>query len=348
MKHTKSCGHPEAPVVLYFYDELTPGERAEVEVRLQGCAGCQAVLEGLQQLQQVVPATPSVSPDEATMEMVRRAAFARLRPAPRPASVGLAAWLRPAPLAARLALAVLLVAAGFWWGAKRDGLSTDLPPAFAMDQPDLGGLLLAGETVQTGSSTIEPTFGGVEEVTFDAAAGTVQIRYNTFNEVTVQGRADDVVVRRLLQQALMDQENPAVRLHAARVLGTTGETALAPSSPPDAELVATLVRLIEEEPNDGIRLQALQALRTLHFRQDLSPSVKKTLLGVLLNDKNSAIRIEALQSLTAASLVERDLSRYLQALSEDDNSFIRLEAARLLDTWEAVPLEQVPVSPATK
>jgi|GEM_PF-1266073 len=332
MKQKKQCHHDEGDVILYFYGELTGAPLAEVEAHLQVCPSCCAVLDEMRAMEDIVPALPSVVPDDATMSALRRAVGERLRP--RTAQVE-RPWWRPAPLAMRFTLGVALVAVGFLWGRmqadKSGGLGAD-----AFDD-----LLYASRPVEAAGGTINPYLAGVQSVALDPETGTVGIRYSTHNDVFVRGRPTDPGIRQLLHQALADPDHPVARLDAVKVVGRTL---------PDADLTSALTKLILDEPMEGIRIRAIQALRLLHAQTGYPPTVKEALLNILLNDQSSALRIEAMQALTEGALggedtARHDLANQLKIMENDPNGFIRIRAASMLrDLERSGPLERLPSS----
>jgi hypothetical protein len=236
--------------------------------------------------------------------------------------------MEPSALMMRLGVAVVLFAVGFWLGRRPTGGTEALED-----------LAFARAAVQAGHGTIKPAFAGVQSVEFDPASGTVEIQYNTVNEVAVRGRPGDAAVQALLEQALLDDTNPMARLYAAKALQAVPPTQAAP----DSQLVAALTFLLDNERNEGIRLQAIEALRTLYRQTPLSASARQSLLDVLLHDENSALRIEALELLTEQSRAAQELGTYLDAVREDPNDFIRLQVQNLLSRPDsALPLEQLP------
>lgn len=332
------CPHDEKLVTLYHYGELEEADRATVAVWLATCAHCQQVLHELQAVEQVVPPAPDANPDTAVLHALRRSVAARIRerPVEKP-TWAWPTWLRqPVPVFARLALATLLIAVGFGLGRSGpDALPTD---ETAWSAQALDALLLAQTTVEAPDRSVYPSLASIEDVAFDPSSGTVEIRYNTVNEVVIRGRPEEASVRHLLQQALQDEENPAARLYAARTLRDAATLSVAP----DSQVVDALLQVLADEPNEGIRLQTLQALRALYQQTPLSAEVKGALLGLLLNDPNSALRIEALQTLTESSLARQDLEGYVRAAQEDSNGFIQYEAERWLSAQPAQPLEALP------
>lgn len=334
MEKRKKCKHDEQALVLYHYDELNAEERAAVEAQLELCASCRAVLAELDLVQQAIPARPALEPEEDTLKALRSTLVSNL-PEPRPSLRRQATagwnelrWMQPASLALRLAVAAVLVAVGFLLGRRPSG-STEA----------IEDLALARAPVQAEHGTISPAFAGVQSVEFDPASGTVEIQYNTVNEVAVRGLPGDAAVQALLEQALLDDTNPVARLYAAKALQAAPSTQAAP----DSQLVAALTFLLENERNEGIRLQAIEALRTLYRQTPLSTAARQSLLNVLLHDENSALRIEALELLTERARASQELATYLDAVREDPNDFIRLQVQNLLSRPDsALPLEQLP------
>jgi len=335
MKQRGLCRHDDEAIILYHYGELDATASAEVEARLQTCSGCRAVLDDLRALAAVVPATPSVEPDQTTLNVLRRAVRARLNPVRRETVT----WWRPAPMALRIAIGVALVAVGFLWGGTRGTGNTEA----------LNNLLYASRPVETPGGSINPYLAGVASVAFDAETGTVGIRFNTYNDVFVRGRPTDPAIRQLLQQALLDEDHPAARLDAVRVVGQS-------HSQPDPELTDALEGLLRDEPVDGIRIRAVQALRALYRGRAFSPAVRKTLLEIMAKDQSTALRVEAMQALTENALDNRveggspelheftiDLARNLRAIQNDANGIVRVRASSLIRELEQPgPLEQIP------
>jgi len=124
----------------------------------------------------------------------------------------------------------------------------------------------------------------------------------------------------------MDDENPAGRLSAARVLSESNFESLKP----DDALVSALQEVLETDSNQGIRLQAIKALRSLFVVAPVSEGLKKQLFGVLLNDPNSAVRIEAMELLTQNELVSLEWQAILEEAQLDMNPFIRRKAQTAL------------------
>ncbi|MEM6647532.1 MAG: HEAT repeat domain-containing protein, partial [Bacteroidota bacterium] len=214
----------------------------------------------------------------------------------------------------RLALTVVLLAAGFVLGRQDQ-------PLIVLQEGVPPEAVLAQAQEATGSY-----FGGISGMQVDPLTGQVEVRYQTIAERVVRGVPTDPAVTTLLEGALLDKSNPAVRLDALRTIVSTA----AQTPAPDALIVDALVTVLTDEPNEGLRLQALRALGLLHNGQTFGEMAKAAVIEVMLHDANSALRIEALQLLTQNAAGTADLTPYLEAATADTNAFIQRRAERLL------------------
>lgn len=328
----------ERLITLYFYGELDEAQQAEAEALLKVDPACQQVLEQLQGLEQVVPHQPSIEPTNDVMYAMRQAVSQQIRRSVQPSvAERAAAWWQPRILLPQLAFSLVLIAVGFFLG--QNDLPRDERLAVLESEP-MQQLILANQPVEDTNGSIDPFFAGVQDIAFDPETGMVEVRYNTVNEVSWRGQPDDAVVQQLLQQALLDDENPAGRLRAVNTL----QAVAAQQVKPDSMLVDALLVMLRDEENQGMRLQALEALGSLYERATLDPTAKRMMIKVMLNDENPALRMEAMRVLTQNARENQNLAGYLRAAQADTNAFIRNEAGRMLALMEqgqplATPLE---------
>ncbi len=91
-----------------------------------------------------------------------------------------------------------------------------------------------------------------------------------------------------------------------------------------------LLNAAGHDPNDGVRLKALEGLKPLAG----DPEVRKTLAQVLLTDANPAVRMQVVDLLTA----NRDDSvvGILQSIMQrEDNDTVRLKLEKALKEMNA-------------
>lgn len=332
----------EQLITLYFYGELDEAERAEAEALLKVDPACRRVLDQLHALEQVVPQEPGLVPSDDMLYAMRQAVAQRVRRTAEAQTTNVmqraTAWWTPRILIPQLAFALALMMIGFFWGQQ----STEQPVTerlAVLESEPMQQLLLANQPIADSNGTIDPFFAGVQDIAFDPETGLVEVRYNTVNEVAWRGHPDDVVVQQLLQQALLDEENPAGRLRAVNTL----QAVAAQQVTPDSMLVEALLVMLREEENQGMRLQTMEALGTLYERATLDYTAKSTMIKVMLNDENPALRMEAMRILTQNARESQNLAGYLRAAQADTNAFIRNEAGRMLDLMEqGQPLAMLP------
>jgi len=228
-------------------------------------------------------------------------------------------FLQPAP-ALRVGFAVVLFVLGFVLG--RQGLA----PRTGTADADLQDLLTANRQIQSGNSAVDPLLASVERVQYDPQTGKIEIYYTTVNDIRLQGNMQNAAIKQLLREAILEEQNPTVRLHAVKAVTSIAET----QTPLDKDILEALTFLLEKERNPGVRLKALGALAT----QLPNPYVKSTLIKILLDDPNPALRIEALEGLLAHQLSEEDINIFRSVSRQDPNSFIRARTEKAIAQYD--------------
>ena len=316
----KSCKKFRQNLMLYYADELTPLERAEVEVHLQACPACQAELAELKQLYAQVPQKPLIEPEESTLQVLRNVVSRRIQLQAQSAagkdSKGFH-WFHLRPVF-QLGLATLLILLGFLLGQSIDFSATPTTSEMTLQK-----LLTLNQPVQFNQGAFDPYLGNIEKVKYDPASGTIEIFYQTINDIQLKGTLENPAVREILQQALVEETSPAVRLHAVKAIHAFTST----QQDLDPAIMKTLAALLKNEQNQGVRLQILKVLGKLPFTSE----IKNILVRLLMYDENSAVRIEAFQILAAAKHEDQDLSNVLKSAQSDSNSYIRYSASKLLE-----------------
>jgi hypothetical protein len=323
----KSHKNYRETLLLYLYEELTEAERAEVEAHLSACPECRAELQNLRALHQAIPGKPLIEPDEAALQSLRNMVAYKIRSGERRKGGvrnSLVSFLQPAP-ALRIGFAVLIFFLGIFLG--RQGLA----PESAKDDMILQDLLTASRQIQSGNSAVNPLLAGVERIHYDPVTGTIEIYYTTVNDIRLRGKADNATVRLLLRQAMLEEQDPTVRLHAVKTVKSIAE-----SNPVfDKDITEALMLLLEKEQNPGVRLKVLKALSL----QMPDPAVKATLVRVLLDDPKPPMRIEALEGILAHQLSQDDLNILKVVVKQDPNNYIRSLAEKALAQQEGAVTE---------
>jgi hypothetical protein len=161
----------------------------------------------------------------------------------------------------------------------------------------------------------------------DDGKGTGEIEF-TFDAVTpvrMRGSIDDPKIQKVLTHAMLNEENPGIRLKAVNAINRQGV------SSQDAETKFALIKAMEMDANAGVRKEALNALRRLPF----DDAIKKALLHALMTDSNPGLRVAAINALdsarTSAVGVDSDILEVLrQKAATDDNNYIRVKARAVI------------------
>ncbi len=346
------CPEYEPLIAEALFGELSDEDRQRLEAHVESCEACAEELRSLETTLAFTAHRERPEPPESFWQhyeprLARRMHRAEARADTAP-SLGerIAAWwhnLTEMPPAMRWALqgaaAVLLVAVGFGLGQQQAGPPADPgadPALFAgtetTSDATLATLIRAEQPVESERGTIRPHLAGIRDITYDVQAGTVEIRYNTVNDIVIRGTPDDPTVQRLLRTAMLDEQNPSARLNALQMVEQTSPAA-------DSQLVQALTYLAQEEDDPNMHFRAVRALRAIHTNAPMGDDTRDVLINLLLNSNHSALRIEALQALTERSTPSQPASDYLYQARTDSNSYVRYQAQQALQSLQTVSLD---------
>ncbi len=318
----KTCKNYQEKLVLYLYNELTEPERKDLAKHLQSCADCQEELSQLQLVHETIPQHPPELPEEATLQLLRNSISGRIR-GQRQKRIGaprsMASIFQPAPLL-KFGLALFIFTAGFFTGT-RFGIRESNQDFSALEP-----LLTANQQIQSGSSEINPLLAGIKKLQYDPKTGSIEVYYTTVNEVYLEGKMENPTVRNMLRKAILEEGNPAVRLHAVKVVKSIAEKEVSIES----EIIEALTLLIGKEQNVGVRLKVLKVLKALLP----NPFVKIIIFRVLLHDPNPALRIEAMDAILKTKLSKEDVNIFRKVAKQDSNTYIISQAKRVIENFE--------------
>lgn len=308
----KSCKYYQKKLPLYFYRELNAVEQAELEAHLLICTGCRREAEAVRVTLNVIPSQPDFAPPEELLPALRNVLSHRLNASRQPRT-GFKFFHHPI---IQFGMAAALVLLGFLLGRWQAG------PKNNSGNELLQEILSASQPIRFANGELSPFLGQIERIRLRPETGLIEIEYQTVNDVAVRGNLENATIQQLLQQALHEKSNQAVRLHAVKALRGLANPPQYISSP----IIDALIELLKKEENTGVRLQIIGLLKSIPFTE----KIKTILVQILLFDQNEAMRIEAFKTLTARKL---DLPEQESLLSEarlDSNSYIRYEAEQKL------------------
>jgi HEAT repeat protein len=100
----------------------------------------------------------------------------------------------------------------------------------------------------------------------------------------------------------------------------------------DAAVRDTLLEVLRKDPDDGVRMKALETLRPLAAQAD----VRIVLLEALRADRNPMVRAHAVDVLTMGDAQNSDLAGALQELMQrEENLDVRRQGQRVLRSMNA-------------
>ena len=154
----------------------------------------------------------------------------------------------------------------------------------------------------------------------DASDGNVEFTFEAVKPMTYKGNINDARIQEVLTYALINEQNPGIRLHAVNALNANQ------LRKPDAAVKGALIQAMTKDENPGVRIEALAALEK--FQPD--EEIKQAFLHVLVNDKNAAMRIAAIKSIETERLVDQEVVKVLKAAQTDEEDYVRLKAKWLI------------------
>ncbi|HMD82885.1 MAG TPA: HEAT repeat domain-containing protein [Anaerolineales bacterium] len=303
---------------LLFYGELDNGERKELELHLDECIPCSQELEQLEKIQSTMDAAnlPKTSEhllNEARMELRAALRIERSRKTWKDIwTERLQGWF-PAFRISFAALASL--AFGIFIGYKA------IRPAA---QPPAEGTR-ASTSIPVSDSQIPHSEGEmrITNVKFedaDATDGNVEFTFEAIRPMRYKGSINDPNAQKVLTYALVNEQNPGIRLHAANALNARQ------LGKPDPAVKSALIQALRDDENTGVRMEALTALQ--RFEKD--EEIKQAILHVLVTDTNPGLRIAAIKSIEAEGSIDHEVVKVLKEVQTDDEEYIRLSAKKMI------------------
>jgi hypothetical protein len=302
---------------LLVYDELTADEHALLDRHLPECPECRQELEDLKRFHAALARAGGLVPEDKIIyearlnlrtalhsEGTRLSLLQRFQELLSPILPGYRIALGGAAL---VSLGVLL---GKWTFFSVDA-GDQIQPA------DQIAASLNGETRITNVRFIDP----------DAADGEIEFTFDAVSPMHIKGSITDDRVQKVLAHALVNDQNPGVRLRSVNAFSSR----ISILETPDPEVKAALILAAKTDDNPGVRKEALGALQGIPFDEE----IKQALLHVLMRDSNPALRIAAINSLDSArapgQVPDRDLLEVLrQRMTSDNNSYVRIRAKAAL------------------
>jgi len=283
-----NCDEAKDLITAMIADDPEAGERRELERHLAECAGCAAEGREERRARALLELGGAVEPSDDLLRRCREGLTKALDREERPAEAVLGTGPRRP--------------------ARRGGIGIVPGPVPVWDlirsYPVLA-CLLVGAGFLAGWMSFGSGLSTVRQVAGSAVLGT-------------RVEAAQANVSTLVADPGSDRLRLSYEMLSRRSLEGTSA---------DPEIRGLLIGTLQESLNAGLRLDAIEALRS---RVD-EPEVRQALLRALREDRNVGARLKALDALQRLVGGDREVrAALLQTLQSDDNAGVRIRAIDLL------------------
>lgn len=306
-----TCDSVSKLIPLYYYGDLTPEEEDLFDEHLHECTVCTAEMERQRVLAAMLDRR-RLEPPPMLLEDCRADLMAALAGgAPAVEKTRKGPWT--------LFLEALNISfAGF--GRMRQPAGALALIAIGFFAARFSGSLVPFSSNGINGMSLAPSDNTLSTVrSVDSRDGRVKITVDETRRREITGRLDDPDIQKFILAGSRG-ENAAVRVESVGLLQNPGDSPQALDS-----LLNALV-----DSNDGVRLEAVRALKPLAG----DPRVSKTLSQVLLSDSNPAVKMQVID-LMMARRDDSTVGLLQSMLQHEENSGVRQKASNVLKDLNA-------------
>lgn len=304
---------------LLLYGELGSEEQKDVQAHLTGCTECSHQLDQLEKMQSMIDSTSLPKTSEQLLNDARlelRAALRLERSKKTWKDIWterLQGWL---PIFRVSFAAMASLAFGILIGYK-----LIRSPQPDLQQPGQGTLgVPATQATHLPESIGEMQITNVKFQDADASDGNVEFTFEAVKPMRYKGSINDANAQKVLTYALVNAQNPGIRLRAVNALNAEQ------LRKPDSAIKNALIQAMTKDENPGVRMEAITALQKFEVDEE----IKEAILYVLEKDSNPGMRIAAIKSVEAGRLMDHEVVRVLKEVQTDEEEYVRLSARKLI------------------
>jgi len=192
------------------------------------------------------------------------------------------------------------------------------------------------ETRVLGTDALSPNIEGrpnidnVQFVDSDPSDGTIGLAFDMTSHVTVTGSPKDKSMVRLLSYVLERQDN----ISPSRSQAIDWVRQMYANQNAEPEIATALAKVLRSEEHEGVRIQAVDTLKTLPGKT--ASSTRDALIDALKSDPNPAVRLKAIEALIKMASNGEQLDDEAvntlrkKAGEEAENLYVRVKAAEAL------------------
>lgn len=157
--------------------------------------------------------------------------------------------------------------------------------------------------------------------------GEIEIRFDAIKPITYKGNLNNPYMQRLLAAALVNSDNPGVRIRTVNTLALQSQH----ETMYDPKIKSALITALKTDENAGVRREALIALMKFNYDNE----IREAYLYVLAKDDNPGLKVAAINALAELKLQGKSIDDEIKNLIENElsngeNRSIRLKAASLI------------------
>ncbi|MCU1246216.1 MAG: putative transrane anti-sigma factor [Acidobacteria bacterium] len=340
------CDAMRESMPLLLIESLDPANRELAHQHIEDCPACQGEWLAVRQTWQALSDLPEIEPPAR----IREAFLAEVMPHSQARPANVVPFLRrPTFKWLAQAAAVAIIAGGSYFaghrttsvqilptGAQLTGVQQIEPVSFQTQQQPTYSI---AETRVLQADKISPNIEGrpnIENVQFvdsDPSDGKIGVAFDLTSHVTVTGSPADKSMVRLLAYMLegQDRTSPSRSRAIESVRQAYGDSRNA-----DPEIAAALARVLRNEEHEGVRIRAIDTLKTMSPQMARGDATRDALIEALKNDANPSVRIKAVEALAKMAgngeiLDQAAVDTLRQKASQgDENMYVRVKAAEAL------------------
>jgi hypothetical protein len=335
------CSAMTESMPMLLTESLDANGRELAHQHIESCAACAAEWQAMKETWTLLDELPRVEVpsrvrDRFLAEVMPAASDSNVVPFRRRAAFK---WLAQAA-------AVVIIAGGSYFAGHRtvtiqpsEAKIIGAKPVSYIPSQQTQPLYSIAETRVLPASAISPNIEGrpeIDNLQFvdpDPNDGQIGVAFDITSHVTVNGSPNDKSMVRLLSYVLQSADRASLaRSHTIDVVRNT----YANSADTDPEIAQALAKVLRSDDHQGMRIAAIDTLKTLSAKSTTSEPTRDALIDALRSDPNPAVRIKAVEALarmasSGQTLAPEAVDMLRQKASQsDENLYVRVKAAEAL------------------
>jgi len=325
----------EEMLLLYFHNELNPGDQKIFLHHLETCSACRQQLESLGSLKNYLATAPRIIPTKNLVERVNQQVLTRLFQTKKVKIFDRAlGWLeslqdsvsgiiaRPRYLLVTIGVTFLIgIFVGKLWlssGLQHDpnmlANFVNYQASMTNSEKEILQKALANYLVQSGGIEVADLF---QEGTDKDGDGVVEVNLKIEKDLALKGGLDDPTILNMLRYSALHDNDKTRRLRALKLLSQTPQT---------RENESTMIAVLLNSSDLELRVRAIEYLN--HY--EINSQIMDTYKTLALRDSSDTIRSIALEQLHQ-NADESVIPILALIASTDKNDKIRNNAQKYLN-----------------